>query len=111
MTGKPIAVGTDGSAESLRAVEWAAREAALRSVRLRIVSIPALPPRTSRFQPPGRPDAVAESAHESFAAALAAAADRARELQPGLAIDTELLSGPPGRGARRGHRKMPRCWS
>ena len=95
MTGKPITVGADGSAESLRAVEWAAREAALRSVPLRIVSVPALPPRMSRFQPPGRPDAVAESAHESYAAALARAADRARELEPGLAVHTELLSGSP----------------
>jgi len=95
MTGKPVTVGTDGSAESLRAVEWAAREAALRSVPLRIVSVPALPSRMSRFQPPGRPDAVAASAHESYAAALARAADRARELEPGLAIHTELLSGPP----------------
>jgi nucleotide-binding universal stress UspA family protein len=95
MPGKPITVGTDGSAESLRDVEWAAREAALRSLPLRIVSIPALPSRTSRFQPPGRPDAVAESAHESYTAALARAADRARELEPGLAIHTELLSGPP----------------
>ena len=27
MTAKPIVAGTDGSEESLRAVEWAAREA------------------------------------------------------------------------------------
>lgn len=38
MTINPIVVGTDGSAEALRAVEWAAREASLRGTSLRIVS-------------------------------------------------------------------------
>jgi hypothetical protein len=54
MAGKPITVGTDGSEESLRAVEWAAREAALRSSPLWIVSVPGLPPRMSWHQPQGR---------------------------------------------------------
>ncbi|HTQ94350.1 MAG TPA: universal stress protein [Streptosporangiaceae bacterium] len=36
--------GTDGSEESLRAVNWAAREAALRGAPLRIVSAAAAPP-------------------------------------------------------------------
>ena len=31
MAAKPIVAGTDGSEESLRAVDWAAREAALRA--------------------------------------------------------------------------------
>jgi len=38
MTTKPIVVGTDGSAQSVQAVEWAAREAVLRGAPLRIVS-------------------------------------------------------------------------
>ena len=37
MASKPIVAGTDGSEESLRAVDWAAREAALRGAPLRIV--------------------------------------------------------------------------
>ena len=37
MAAKPIVAGTDGSEESLRAVGWAAREAALRGAPLRIV--------------------------------------------------------------------------
>ena len=94
MTSKPIIVGTDGSGDSLRAVEWAAREAALRRVPLQVVCVPALPPRMSWHQPPGRPDAVAEVGYESYACALAAASERACELEPELAIETGLLSGP-----------------
>src|SRR5258708_5272248 len=41
MAAKPIVAGTDGSEESLRAVDWAAREAALRGVPLRIVAAAA----------------------------------------------------------------------
>ncbi len=97
MAGRPITVGTDGSEESLRAVDWAAREAVLRSSPLRIVSVLALPPRASRYQPPGRPDAVAEAVRESYTAALATAARRAADAEPGLAVDTRLLPGPPAR--------------
>jgi nucleotide-binding universal stress UspA family protein len=97
MTSKPIIVGTDGSGDSLRAVEWAAREAALRRAPLQVVCVPALPTRMSRHQPPGRPDAVAEIGYESYACALAAASERASELEPELAIETRLLFGPPAR--------------
>ena len=45
MADKPIVAATDGSEESLRAVDWAAREAVLRSAPLRIVSAPGLLPR------------------------------------------------------------------
>jgi len=44
MAAKPVIAGTDGSQESLRAVEWAAREAVLHGTSLRIVAIPVLPP-------------------------------------------------------------------
>lgn len=97
MASKPIIAGTDGSADSLRAVEWAAREAALRRVPLQVVCVPAHVPRMSWHQPPGRPDAVAEAGHETYAWALAAASERASELEPGLAIETRLLSGSPAR--------------
>ena len=43
MTRLPIIVGTDGSEPSLRAVDWAAREAAARGLPLRMVSVPELP--------------------------------------------------------------------
>ena len=45
MTTKPIVVGTDGSVQALRAVEWAAKEAALRGAPLRIVSATGMLPR------------------------------------------------------------------
>jgi nucleotide-binding universal stress UspA family protein len=97
MTSKPIIAGTDGSGDSLRAVEWAAREAALRRAPLQIVCVPALLPRMSWHQPPRRPDDVAEAGYESYACALAAASERASELEPELAIETRLLFGPPAR--------------
>ncbi len=56
MTAGPIVAATDGSEESLRAVEWAAREAELRGLPLRIVSAAALPPRMAEHQTAfGRP--------------------------------------------------------
>jgi Universal stress protein family len=79
MTGLPITVGTDGSKPSLRAVDWAAREAAARGLPLRIVSVPELPARMC--------------AHH--ARALSSAAERAVAQQPGLPIDTRLLPGHP----------------
>jgi nucleotide-binding universal stress UspA family protein len=44
MTARPIVAATDGSDESLRAVDWAAREAMLHGVPLRIISAAALLP-------------------------------------------------------------------
>ena len=106
---KLIVAGTDGSAESLRAVEWAVREAALRKTALRIVAVPALPPGMSRHQPEGRPDTVADVAHKTYLRALGSAADCAAELEPGVVLDTALLSGPPRRLSRR-LLLTPRCW-
>ena len=97
MTSKPVIAGTDGSGDSLRAVEWAAREAALRRAPLQIVCVAALPPRMSWHQPSGRPDDVAGAGYKSYAGALTAASARASELEPELAIETRLLFGPPAR--------------
>jgi nucleotide-binding universal stress UspA family protein len=79
MTRLPVTVGTDGSKLSLRAVDWAAREAAVRGVPLWIVSAPELPARMC--------------AHHLRA--LAGAAERAATVQPGLTIDTKLVPGQP----------------
>jgi nucleotide-binding universal stress UspA family protein len=38
-----IVVGTDGSAHSQRALEWAVGEAALRHVPLTVITVPELP--------------------------------------------------------------------
>lgn len=93
MATKPVIAGTDGSRESLRAVEWAAREAALRGTSLRIVAIPALPPRMTAT--PATPGTVADVIERSMSQALAAAAQQAAAQQPGLAIETQLLAGAP----------------
>jgi len=50
MNVKPIVAATDGSEESLRAVEWAAGEAILHAAPLRIVSAAPLPPRMVALQ-------------------------------------------------------------
>ena len=93
MAMKPVIVGTDGSQESLRAAEWAAREAALRGALLRIVAIPVLPPRMTPN--PATPDTVAGLIEHSMNRALAAAAQQAAALEPDLGIETQLLEGVP----------------
>ncbi len=91
-----VVVGTDGSDQSFHAVEWAAREAVLRGAALRIVSVPTLAPRMSgRHVPQGDPDAIAAVIVSSHEHALAAASARAAEVEPGLAVETALLSGRP----------------
>lgn len=95
MAAKPIVVGTDGSAQALQAVEWAAREAVLRDMALRIVAIPALPPLMSRHRPAGTPATVADVVIQTYERALATATERAAELEPGLSTEAQLMSGPP----------------
>jgi nucleotide-binding universal stress UspA family protein len=98
MAGKPIVAGTDGSEESLRAVEWAAREAALREAALRIVSAPVTWPYSG---PPGKfsyvisQEMVADAERQDADRALADAAGRATWLVPGLQVDTAIIDGPP----------------
>jgi nucleotide-binding universal stress UspA family protein len=95
MTSKLIVAGADGSTESLRAVEWAAREATLRGVPLRIVSAAEILPRMTL--PPHGVDfeTVATSISKDRDQALAAAAQAAADMAPGLLMDTDPLDGPP----------------
>ncbi len=92
MTSRPVVAGTDGSEESLLAVEWAGREAALRQLPLLLVSALAPPPWMS---PEGTGQEITGVAHRRLERALAAAADRAAGVAPGLKIDTEVVNGPP----------------
>jgi nucleotide-binding universal stress UspA family protein len=94
MTGKPVVAGTDGSEESLLAVEWAGREAALRQLPLLVVS--ALAP-LPWITPDGSGAEVTEVARKRLERALAAATDRAAGIAPGLKADTEVVPGPPAR--------------
>lgn len=97
MAAKPVVVGVDGSEGSLRAVEWAAREAERRKAPLRIVTVAAMPPRMQAEAPPqpGEPANVAEELRGFSAQALGAAVTRAEEIAPGLLIDTDMLTGAP----------------
>ena len=95
MSAQPIVAATDGSEESLRAAEWAAREAALRGAPLRIVSAAALLPRMIGGHAMSGYDTVADTIREHRDQALAAAAERAAKAAPGLLIDADHLDGPP----------------
>ena len=96
MSVKAVVAATDGSGESQRAVEWAAREAALRSVPLRIVSAASLPKMVVLPLQAER-DAVLGYVREQRDRALAAAAARAAQLAPGLLIDTDPVEGQAAR--------------
>ena len=96
MASKPIVAGTDGSEESLRAVGWAAREAALRGAPLRIVGTAELLPRMSpRAGTSGsRYDTVTDVLDKDRDRALATAAELAAKTAAGVLIDTDELTGP-----------------
>jgi nucleotide-binding universal stress UspA family protein len=92
---KPIVAATDGSEESLRAVEWAAGEAILRSEPLRIVSAAPLPARMVALQLRPDRDHVTDFIRSERDLALHAAASRAAWAAPGLVIVTDPVAGPP----------------
>jgi nucleotide-binding universal stress UspA family protein len=95
MSAKPIVAATDGSEESLRAVGWAAREAMLRGVPLRIVSAAALLPRMIGGHAMSGYDTVADTVRQHRDQALAAASERATQVAPRLLIDADQLDGSP----------------
>jgi len=95
MSGMPIVAATDGSEESLRAVDWAAREAVLRGAPLRLVSAAALMPRMVGGHAMSGYDTVADAIREHRDQALAAAGERAARAAPRLLIDTDHLDGSP----------------
>ncbi len=95
MATKPIVVGTDGSAQAVRAVEWAAREAALRSAPLRIVSAAEILPRMTASPTAAGIGTVAAHLRGDRDLALATAASAAAAAAPGLLIDTDPVDGPP----------------
>lgn len=94
MTTKPVVVGTHGSPEALDAVEWAAREAALRGAPLRIVSVAEMLPRMRVPAQAAVVDTVAGHLVRDRDEALAAAASAAAAVSPGLPVETAPLDGP-----------------
>jgi nucleotide-binding universal stress UspA family protein len=95
MSAKPIVAATDGSEESLRAVDWAAREAVLRGAPLRIVSAATLLPRMMEHQDGPDIETVTDVLAKERDLALAAAAERATKISPDLLVDTDHLTGAP----------------
>jgi nucleotide-binding universal stress UspA family protein len=94
MASKPIVAGTDGSEESLQAVGWAAREAALRGAPLRIVATAGLLPRMRPHTNAGQYETVTDVLVDDRDRALAIAAERAAKAAAGVLIDTDELNGP-----------------
>jgi nucleotide-binding universal stress UspA family protein len=93
MAAKAIIAATDGSEESLQAVEWAARETVVRHEALRIVSVPMLPPRIS--PDPAVLGTTGGILHERAQRALTSATERVAQIEPDLAVTTEVLAGAP----------------
>jgi nucleotide-binding universal stress UspA family protein len=94
MSAKPIVAATDGSEESLRAVDWAAREAVLRGAPLRIVSAAALlPPMIGGHAMLPDHDTVADTVRKHRDQVLAAATERATKAAPELLVDADHLDG------------------
>ena len=93
MAAKPIVAGTDGSEESLRAVDWAAREAALRGVPLRIVAAEEAPPGMTSRAGSGEQKRVTDVLLGQRDQALTAAAERAAKTAHGVLIDTDVVTG------------------
>ena len=92
MASMPIVVGADGSEQSSRAVEWAAREAVRRKAPLRIVSVSVMP---SRMRPYN------ELVHRRRHPAQDLRPDPRRGPHPrqggraGLLVDADLVTGSP----------------
>jgi nucleotide-binding universal stress UspA family protein len=95
MAARPIVVATDGSEESLRAVDWAGREAVLRGAPLRIVSAAGLLPKMVSAEGHSQYQTVSDVMSKESDAALAAAAGRVAKIAPDLLIDTDHLPGAP----------------
>ncbi len=95
MSAKPIVAATDGSEESLRAVDWAAREAVLRGAPLRIVSAPGLLPRMADAQGHSEYETVSDVIRDDSDHALTVATARAAKVAPDLLIDADHLEGAP----------------
>lgn len=90
-----IIVGTDGSPHSMRAVEWAAGEAALRGASLRIVHAVAPWLHDENVDPRLVP--VREWLLAGGQEAIGAAVEAARTRAPGLDVDGEVVPGGAAR--------------
>lgn len=91
----PVVVGVDGSEESLRAVDWAAEEAALRGAPLRMVYASLW----ERYEGSLIAQEVGKPAEEVMAADIMGAAERRAHLHhPELRVTTAVLADEPSFG-------------
>ncbi|MEU9347765.1 universal stress protein [Streptomyces sp. NPDC048278] len=89
----PLVVGVDGSEPSLRAVDWAADEAALRRVPLRLVHACLW----ERYEGVALADDLDRPSDQVMAEDIVdVAAQRARHRQPDVKVCTEVLPEEPG---------------
>ncbi|GAA0344191.1 universal stress protein [Actinoallomurus spadix] len=90
----PLIVGVDGSEESLTAAEWAADEARLREVPLRIVHVFVLP---MLYAPLGAPllGPELDSLRETSGQIARTAEHRARARAPEVPVESVVLDGSP----------------
>ncbi|MFI9755149.1 universal stress protein [Streptomyces collinus] len=95
---QPVVVGVDGSEASLRAVDWAADEAALRGVPLHVVYASLWERYEHAVFPEGRKPASECLLTDVLAVA---AAKRARARVPGLSVTTEVVPEGPVSVLRR----------
>jgi nucleotide-binding universal stress UspA family protein len=88
----PVVVGVDGSPSALRAVRWAAREAARRGVTLRLVHVCHIEPvrHPRQISPPQEYRAAILEQGQHF---LAEARETARAAVPELTVTTDLHTG------------------
>lgn len=91
-----IVVGVDGSVGARTALEFAAREAALRKARLRIVCAWEIPPAVyvGGFAP-GLDQGTIDGFREGAEAVAREAVEAARLLQPGIEYEGEAVQGQP----------------
>ncbi|MDX3714729.1 universal stress protein [Streptomyces europaeiscabiei] len=88
----PLVVGVDGSEPSLRAVDWAADEAALRGVPLRLVHASLW----QRYEGAALAEDLDKPSEQVLADGIVdGAARRARTRQPDLKVSTEVLAEEP----------------
>ncbi|MFI6931846.1 universal stress protein [Streptomyces sp. NPDC050287] len=92
MTERPLVVGVDGSEPCLRAVDWAADEAALRRLPLRVVHA-SLWERYEGAVPAGDPGRPSEQIMADDI--VAAAARRARGRHPALTVSADVAPEEP----------------
>jgi nucleotide-binding universal stress UspA family protein len=91
-THRDVVVGVDGSAESRKALRWAAAEASRHHARLRILTVYALTWPPEAFGGLGQ---LPQYAQEQFEDIVAGALAEARALAPGVEVTGEAVLGEP----------------